>query len=55
MMVDPHLALLIALTMAIGWTMMASGLATRMLEPNRPPRVCPSCGRVIVGPACREH
>ena len=55
MTVDPQLALLAALTMAIGWTMLYSGLAKRMLEPKRPRRDLPSCGREIVGPACREH
>ena len=55
MTVDPQLALLVALTMAIGWTMMVSGLAKRLLEPRRPRRICPSCGRTIAGPVCREH
>jgi hypothetical protein len=55
MTVDPQLALLIALTMAIGWTMMVSGLAKRMLEPKRPPRICPSCGREIAGFVCKQH
>ena len=55
MTVDPQLATLAALTMAIGWTMMVSGLAKRMLEPKRSQPICPSCGRAIVGAACREH
>jgi hypothetical protein len=54
MTVDPQLALL-ALTTAIGWTMLYSGLAKRMLEPKRRQRICPSCGRQIAGTACREH
>ena len=55
MTVDPQLALLAALTTSIGWTMLYSGLAKRMLEYKRPRRVCPSCGREIVGAVCQEH
>jgi hypothetical protein len=52
---DPELAVLAALTMAIGYTMLFSGLKKRALELKRGRRTCPSCGRTIVGTVCREH
>jgi formate dehydrogenase maturation protein FdhE len=55
MMLDPQLVLFAALAMAIGWTMMFSGLAKNALEPKRRKRICPSCGRNIAGAVCREH
>ena len=55
MAVDPQLATLAALTMAIGWTMLYSGLAKRMFEPKRRRRICPSCGREIAGAVCQQH
>ena len=55
MMHDPQIAILAALTMAIGYTMFFTGLKKQALERKRRKRVCPSCGRIIVGRVCREH
>jgi hypothetical protein len=52
---EHHILILAALTMAIGYTMLFSGLKKRALELRRPPRICPSCGRRIDGAVCREH
>jgi hypothetical protein len=52
---DPQLAVLAALTMAIGYTMVFSGLKKRSLELRRGRRRCPSCGHTIVGTVCRKH
>ncbi len=52
---DPELAVLAALTMAIGYTMVFSGLKKRALELKRGRRICPSCGREIVGRTCSQH
>lgn len=55
MTLDPQFALLGALTMAIGFTMYYAGLKKNMLELKRRRRICPSCGRNIVGRACDAH
>jgi hypothetical protein len=55
MMVDLHILVLAALTMAIGYTMFFSGLKKHGLELKKPHRICPSCGRRIDGAVCREH
>ena len=55
MMLDPQIAVLAGLTMAIGYTMYFSGLKKHALELKRRQRICPSCGRTIDGPVCREH
>jgi hypothetical protein len=55
MTLDPQLVMVAALTMAVGYTMLVSGLAKQMLEPKRRRRVCPSCGREISGAVCNEH
>ena len=55
MTLDPQLAILAALTMAIGYTMFFSGLAKHMLERKTRRRICPSCGRSIDGAVCRHH
>jgi hypothetical protein len=52
---EPQILILAALTMAIGYTMLFSGLKKHLLELKRPARVCPSCGRRIDGAVCREH
>ena len=52
---DPQIALLAALTMAIGYTMFFTGLKKQALERKRRKRVCPSCGRIIAGRVCSEH
>jgi hypothetical protein len=55
MTLDPQTATLAAVTMAIGYTMFFSGLKKHALELKRRKRICPSCGRSIDGPVCREH
>ena len=55
MTLDPQLALSVALFMALGWTMIFSGLSKHALEQKRRRRICPSCGRHIAGTVCREH
>ena len=55
MTLDPQLALDAALAMAIGFTMVYSGLKKHALELKRPRRRCPSCGRRIDGAVCRQH
>ena len=55
MNVDPQLALIAALTMGVGYTMLASGLSKKALELKRQRRICPSCGRAIDGRTCSAH
>jgi hypothetical protein len=55
MTVDPQIATTAALTMAVGYTMLFSGIKKHTLEAKRPKRVCPSCGRALTGRVCREH
>ena len=52
---DPQLATLVALFMAVAWTMTFAGVRKHMLEHKHRRRVCPSCGRHIDGPVCRAH
>jgi hypothetical protein len=52
---DPELVTFTALAMAIAFSMLFSGIKKHALELKRPKRVCPSCGRNIEGPVCREH
>jgi hypothetical protein len=52
---DPELAVLAASTMAVGYTMVFSGLKKHAIELKRRKRRCPSCGRQIVGSVCRQH
>ena len=52
---DPQLAMLGALTMAVGFTMYYAGLKKNMLELKQPKRICPSCGRHITGRICNAH
>jgi hypothetical protein len=54
-MIDPQIAVLAALTMAIGYTMYFAGLKKHMLELKRRKRICPSCGRSITGRSCTGH
>jgi hypothetical protein len=53
--VDPQIVTFVALAMAVGYTMLYSGLKKHVLELKRRRRICPSCGRQISGPVCREH
>ena len=55
MMLDPQIAVSAALGMAVGWTMIFSGLKKNVLEPKQRRRICPSSGRHISGAVCREH
>jgi hypothetical protein len=52
---DPELVTYTALAMAIGFTMLFSGVKKHALEFKRRRRICPSCGRDITGAVCREH
>jgi hypothetical protein len=52
---DPQIAILAALTMAIGYTMFFTGLKKHALEFKRRKRTCPSCGRIIAGRVCSGH
>jgi hypothetical protein len=52
---DPELVTYTALAMAIGFTMLFSGVKKHALELKRRRRICPSCGRDINGAVCREH
>ena len=55
MTTEPQIVAFAALVMAIGWTMTFAGLKKHVLELKRRERTCPSCGRHITGPVCREH
>ncbi len=55
MMLDPQVAVLVALMMAVGWTMCYAGLKKHMLELKQRRRICPSCGRMIRGRVCNSH
>jgi hypothetical protein len=55
MRLDPQLVVFAALAMAVAWTMTFSGLKKHALELKRRKRICPSCGRNIDGPVCRQH
>ena len=45
----PELALV---TTGVGAVMIRLGLDRGLLQPRNVPRRCPSCGRLIDGPAC---
>jgi formate dehydrogenase maturation protein FdhE len=47
-----QIALLAALTLAVGWLMMYAGVSKSALEWRRSRRTCPSCGRQIVARTC---
>jgi hypothetical protein len=55
MTLDPQVALLVTMTMAVGWTMCFAGVKKHMLEHKRRRRTCPSCGRTIDGRVCNAH
>jgi rRNA maturation endonuclease Nob1 len=52
---DPQLAVLAAVTTAIGWTMLFAGARKRMLDLRHEKRICPSCGHEIEGRVCNRH
>jgi hypothetical protein len=47
-----QLVMLMALTTAIGWLMIESGVVKNMLDRRRDRRVCPSCGRDATSCGC---
>jgi hypothetical protein len=49
---DPHLIVLAASTLAVGYLMTLSGLQKSALELRRPRRTCPSCGRRLSRGGC---
>ena len=55
MTLDPQITIVTALTMAIGYTVFFTGLKKHALELKRRKRICPSCGRIIVGRVCSGH
>jgi hypothetical protein len=52
MILDPHMAVLIASTAGVGLLMSLAGLQKSALEWKRRRRICPSCGHVVRGGAC---
>ena len=54
-MIDPQIAILAALTTAVGYTMAFAGLKKNLLELKQRKRICPSCGRSITGRSCSAH
>ena len=52
MHLDLQLVVLMALTSAVGWLMIESGVVKDMLDRRRDRRVCPSCGREATTCAC---
>jgi hypothetical protein len=53
MELDPHLAVLAALTCGVGYLMTIAGLHKSALELRRRTRRCPSCGRHLHARVCR--
>jgi ribosomal protein L37AE/L43A len=47
MELDPNIAVLLAVTWAVGYLMTLAGVSKSALEWKRRRRVCPSCGRQI--------
>jgi hypothetical protein len=47
-----QLVVLMALTTAVGWLMIESGVVKNMLDRRRDRRVCPSCGRDAASCGC---
>ena len=52
MAMNLHVAMLVILTVGIGWVMMTAGLQKSALEWRRRRRVCPSCGREMQASVC---
>jgi hypothetical protein len=55
MTISPDIAVLAAVTSAAGWTMIYAGARKRAIELRRRKRICPACGRQIVGRTCNAH
>ena len=49
-----HTTIALVITTLAAWLMTQAGLAKRALELKRPPRICPSCGRMSSGCRCSE-
>jgi formate dehydrogenase maturation protein FdhE len=52
MTLNLHIAMLVILTVGIGWVMMTAGLQKSALEWRQRRRICPSCGRQIHARVC---
>jgi hypothetical protein len=52
MHLDPHIAILTAVSCGIGYLMIVAGLQKSALELRRRQRLCPSCGRIIKARVC---
>jgi hypothetical protein len=53
MAIDPHLVLLGAMTVGVGYLMAVAGVQKSALEWRRRRRRCPSCGRELRRGTCR--
>jgi hypothetical protein len=53
MAIDPHLVVLGAMTVAVGYLMAVAGVQKSALEWRRRRRRCPSCGRELQRGTCR--
>ena len=49
---EPHMFVLAAATLGVGWLMALAGLQKSALEVKKRRRVCPSCGRSIQARVC---
>ena len=49
---EPHVAILMVVTLAVGYLMALAGLQKSALEWRRHRRTCPSCGRAIETRVC---
>ena len=49
---DPQITMMAAITTAVGYLMIQSGLSKSMLELKRRRRHCPSCGRHLETCGC---
>jgi len=52
MTMNLHIAVLVVLTLGVGWAMMQAGLHKSALELRRRRRICPSCGHEIRARVC---
>ncbi len=52
MMLEPHIAVVVVTTLAVGYMMALAGVQKSALEWRRRRRTCPSCGRQIDARVC---
>jgi len=52
MTLNLHIAMVVVLTLGVGWMMMSAGLQKSALESRQRRRICPSCGRQIHARVC---